>query len=192
MRRQTRPFIVEVKHRRAPTKKQSIWGNLNIAAVTAETMRDLEQDEPTSRPLIDSGALAIDVASDDNPPVEHKMPDPQEAETAEALTEVPAGVKPHNRRKGLHGRRRRRQHPGSGSQRKPRSQDQRRQTLSPRRRIPSAKPIPIRSVPRYTRGSRSRSAAACQPRPPSARRVYRSRPTINGRRPPKPSRRPPI
>lgn len=92
MKRQTRPFIVEVKHRRAPTKKQSIWGNLNIAAVAAETMRDLEQDELSSRSKIDSPAPAIDVASDVNPPVEHSMPDPQEAETAVALAEAPASV----------------------------------------------------------------------------------------------------
>lgn len=92
MRRQTRPFIVEVKHRRTPTKKQSIWGNLNIAAVAAETMRDLEQDERSSGPLIDSSAASIDVADNDNPPVEHTMPDPQEAETAEAVAEAPAAV----------------------------------------------------------------------------------------------------
>jgi hypothetical protein len=92
MRRQTRPFIVEVKHRRAPAKKQSIWGNLNIAAVAAETMRDMEQDDRTSAPLIDSGAASIDVAGDDNPPVEHTMPDPQEAETVEAAAEAPAAA----------------------------------------------------------------------------------------------------
>lgn len=92
MRRQTCPFIVEVKHRRASTKKQSIWGNLNIAAVTAETMPDLERNEPTSRPLIDSNAPSIDVAGNHNPPVENTMPDPQEAETVEAVAEAPAAV----------------------------------------------------------------------------------------------------
>lgn len=92
MRRQTRPFTVEVRHRRAPTKKKSIWGNLNIAAVTAETMRDMERDEPTSLPLIDSSASPIDVAGNDNPPVENTMPDPQEAETVEAVAEAPTAV----------------------------------------------------------------------------------------------------
>jgi hypothetical protein len=92
MKRRTRPFIVEVKHRRIPTKKPSIWGNLNIAAVAAETMRELEQDEPTSRPLIDSSALSIDVAGNENPPVEHTMPDPQEAETVETVAEAPAAT----------------------------------------------------------------------------------------------------
>jgi hypothetical protein len=92
MRRQTRPFIVEVKHRRTPTKKQSIWGNLNIAAVAAETMRDLERDQQTSWSFIDSGAPSNDVASNDNPPVENNMPDPQEAEKAQALAEAPASV----------------------------------------------------------------------------------------------------
>mgnify|MGYP001059696105 CR=1 FL=1 len=86
MRRQTRPFIVEMKHRRAPVKKQSIWGNLNIAAVAAETMRDLEGDAPTSASLIDSGAASIDVAGNDDQQVEHTMPDPQEAEAVEAVT----------------------------------------------------------------------------------------------------------
>lgn len=99
MRRQTRPFIVEVKHRHASTKKQSIWGNLNIAAVAAEAMRDLEGDEPTSAPLIDSGAASIDVAGNDNPPVEHTMPDPQEAETVEAVTEAPAAAEAHEPKK---------------------------------------------------------------------------------------------
>lgn len=92
MRQQTRPFIVEVKHRRSPTKKQSIWGNVNIAAVAAETMRDLERDEPTSLSLVDSGAPSIDAAGGDNPPVEHNMPDPQETETTEAIAEAPASV----------------------------------------------------------------------------------------------------
>jgi hypothetical protein len=55
-------------------------------------MRDLERDAPTSAPLIDSGAAAIDVAGNDNPPVEPTMPDPQEAETLEAVAEAPAAV----------------------------------------------------------------------------------------------------
>lgn len=100
MKRQTRPFIVEVKHRRAPTKKQSIWGNLDLAAVAAETMRDLEQDEPTSRSLIDSRAPAIDVEGNDIPPLERNMPDPQESETAEAVAETPASLEaPESKKK---------------------------------------------------------------------------------------------
>jgi hypothetical protein len=55
-------------------------------------MRDLERDEPTSGGLVDSGAPSIDVAGNDNPPVEHTMPDPQEAETAEAVAEAPVAV----------------------------------------------------------------------------------------------------
>lgn len=90
MRRQARPFV-EVKHKRAPSKKQSIWGNLNIAAA-AETMHDLEQDELASGFLIDSDAASIDVAGDDSPPVEHIMPDPQETEITEARAEAPAAI----------------------------------------------------------------------------------------------------
>ena len=102
MRRQTRPFTVEVRHRRASAKKPSIWGSLNIAAVTAETMRDMERGEPTSLPLIDSSASPIDVVGDDNPPVEDTMPDPQEAETVEAVAEAPAAAEaPEPKKKAL-------------------------------------------------------------------------------------------
>lgn len=100
MRRKTRPFIVEVKHRHALAKKQSIWGNLNIAAATADAMRYLEPDEPTSSSLIDSSATSIDVADNDNPAVEHTMPDPQETETVEAVNEAPAAIEaPASRKK---------------------------------------------------------------------------------------------
>jgi type IV secretory pathway VirB10-like protein len=90
MRRQTRPFIVELKRRRGGARKgQSIWGNLDMAAVAAETTLEFEQDRSTSQPFIDSDAPSIDVAGNDNPPLEHNMPDPQETETAEAVAEAP-------------------------------------------------------------------------------------------------------
>jgi len=101
MRKQKRPFIVEVKQKRSsPKKGRSIWGNLDIAAVAAETTRDLERNELISPRLIDSGAASIDVASNGTPPIEHKTPEPQEAETTETVVEASTDVEapePKNR-----------------------------------------------------------------------------------------------
>lgn len=42
MKRQSRPFIVEVKKKRGESARQrSIWGNLDLAAIDAETAREL-------------------------------------------------------------------------------------------------------------------------------------------------------
>ncbi|MER9243567.1 MULTISPECIES: hypothetical protein [unclassified Mesorhizobium] len=42
MKRQSRPFIVEVKKKRGDSARQrSIWGNLDLAAIDAETAREL-------------------------------------------------------------------------------------------------------------------------------------------------------
>lgn len=47
MKRQTRPFVVEVKRKRGDaTRKQSIWGRLDLSAITAETAERLEEIEP--------------------------------------------------------------------------------------------------------------------------------------------------
>jgi hypothetical protein len=57
MRRQSRPFIVEVKKKRGDlTRQRSIWGKLDLAAIGAETARDLAKSEPLAPPV-----TAIDV-----------------------------------------------------------------------------------------------------------------------------------
>jgi hypothetical protein len=44
MRRQTRPFVVEVKKKRGDTvRKLSIWGGLDLSAIAAETTERLEE-----------------------------------------------------------------------------------------------------------------------------------------------------
>jgi hypothetical protein len=58
MRRQSRPFIVEVKKKRGElTRQRSIWGKLDLAAIGAETARELAESELQPAP-----ATAIDVA----------------------------------------------------------------------------------------------------------------------------------
>jgi hypothetical protein len=64
MRRQSRPFIVEVKKKRGELRPQrSIWGELDLAAIGAETARELAESEPLAAPVraID-GALRPDQA----------------------------------------------------------------------------------------------------------------------------------
>ena len=57
MRRQSRPFIVEVKKKRGElTRQRSIWGKLDLAAIGAETAGELAESEPLAPPV-----TAIDV-----------------------------------------------------------------------------------------------------------------------------------
>jgi hypothetical protein len=57
MRRQSRPFIVEVKKKRGElTRQRSIWGKLDLAAIGAETARELAESEMQA-----AAVTAIDV-----------------------------------------------------------------------------------------------------------------------------------
>jgi hypothetical protein len=88
MKRQTRPFIVEVKHKRGnPKQSHSIWGDLDLSAIAAETKREINLSD---RQLIDSHVTPIDAEDGYNPRVEHLMADPQEAEPVQIINEAPA------------------------------------------------------------------------------------------------------
>jgi hypothetical protein len=51
LRRQSRPFIVEVKKKRGEiTRRRSIWGKLDLTAIGAETARKLAESEPLAAP----------------------------------------------------------------------------------------------------------------------------------------------
>jgi len=59
MKRQTRPFIVEVKHKRGTRKpRRSIWGGLDLSAIAAEA-RNEEQQLPNGQ-LVDSKVTVVD------------------------------------------------------------------------------------------------------------------------------------
>ncbi|MER8835946.1 transposase [Mesorhizobium sp. M0909] len=80
MRRQTRPFTVEVKQKRNYEKSaRSIWGNFDIAAAMAETINEVE---PLNRQLVDSTVVALDAEPLHKPRVEHFMANPLETESA--------------------------------------------------------------------------------------------------------------
>ncbi|MER9216049.1 transposase [Mesorhizobium sp. M0663] len=80
MRRQTRPFTVEIKQKRNYQKSaRSIWGNFDIAAAMAETRKEVE---PLNRQLVDSTVVALDAEPLHKPRVEHFMANPLETESA--------------------------------------------------------------------------------------------------------------
>ncbi|MHA6688548.1 transposase [Mesorhizobium sp. A556] len=91
MRHQTRPFIVEVKHKRGnPKQSLSIWGDLDLSAIAAETKRDSEEMKRPNHQLIDSHTIPIDAEVGHQPQAEHLMADQLEAESVQIGTEVRA------------------------------------------------------------------------------------------------------
>lgn len=93
MRRQTRPFTVEIKQKRNSQRSgRSIWGDVDLAAAMAETTRELKETELPNRRLIDSNVVALDADHIHKPRAEHLMADPLEAETLETAAEPAAKV----------------------------------------------------------------------------------------------------
>ena len=89
MRQQTRPFIVEVKQKRGARKaSRSIWGDLDLAAIAAET-REEAQQSPDGK-LVDSSVTVVDAEPQHNQRAEQHMADPQEAEPTRIGAEAPA------------------------------------------------------------------------------------------------------
>jgi hypothetical protein len=88
MKRQPRPFVVEVKHKRGARKsRSSIWGGFDLLAIAAETGNE-EQQLPNGQ-LVDSKVTVVDANSQRNSQAEQHMPDPQEAELPQTSAEAP-------------------------------------------------------------------------------------------------------
>jgi hypothetical protein len=91
MKRQTRPFIVEVKHKRGVSRQShSIWGDLDLSSIAAEATKQVEAVKPPKPPHIDSVVAPINAEDRNKPQAEHLMADPQETESTQILTEAPA------------------------------------------------------------------------------------------------------
>jgi hypothetical protein len=89
MRRNTRPFIVELKQKRSSFKRnRSIWGDVNLSAVLAETIAAADISEPSNRVLVDSGATHDDARDRHLSLAEHRMSDPNEVESRPATPEA--------------------------------------------------------------------------------------------------------
>ncbi|MGX5802678.1 transposase [Bradyrhizobium sp. Arg314] len=90
MRRQTRPFILEVKRKRGIQKdSRSIWGNFDISAALAETTRVSEATELPNCQTIDSNIISADPEYLFKSQAETPMPNPNGAEAAASPSESP-------------------------------------------------------------------------------------------------------
>jgi len=91
MRRQTRPFIVEVKQKRGNLKQsRSIWGDLDLSAIVAEATGESAEIKLPNHQLIDSAMIRVDADVGYQPRAEHLMADPKEAEPVQSGAEGPA------------------------------------------------------------------------------------------------------
>lgn len=77
MKRTARPFVVEVKKKRgSPAKRRSIWGDLDLSTVTADTSSDSEGiDEPAGHGGDLKPVVAFDREGDMDPAVTTMAPD---------------------------------------------------------------------------------------------------------------------
>lgn len=92
MKRQTRPFIVEVKQKRGKQKPgSSIWGGLDLSKIVTEMTQLSDGAQlPISEP-VDSSIRPIDAEDGDKSRAEHIMANSQETETVQT-TVAPAKV----------------------------------------------------------------------------------------------------
>ncbi|MGX9574263.1 transposase [Mesorhizobium sp. f-mel] len=88
MRRQTRPFIVEIKQKRGRQRRVGpIWGDFDFSAAIAETTNELEETELPNCQIIDSNVISADRERVFKLHAEPFMPDVKDAEPIEATSE---------------------------------------------------------------------------------------------------------
>ncbi|WP_245275578.1 transposase [Mesorhizobium sp. LNHC229A00] len=100
MKRQIRPFIVEVKQRRGKQKpSHSIWGDLDLSKIAMEMTQPDDAAQLPNSEVIDFSIRAIDAEGADKPQAEHTMADFQDAQTVQT-TVTPAKVEvPESKKK---------------------------------------------------------------------------------------------
>jgi len=87
MKRQIRPFIVEMKQKRGKQKPGgSIWGGLDLSRISAETIQQSDVAELPNPALVDSSTRPIDAGDGPKTRAEHIMADHQQAETVQTTT----------------------------------------------------------------------------------------------------------
>ncbi|MER8541360.1 transposase [Mesorhizobium sp. M1334] len=93
MRRQTRPFIVEVKQRRGYQKRDnSLWGDMDLSAAFAETTRQLEEMDTSNRQFVDSNIVTFNAERLDQAKEEHHMAETEHTEPLNAATKGAANI----------------------------------------------------------------------------------------------------
>ncbi|TIO26788.1 transposase [Mesorhizobium sp.] len=95
MRRQTRPFTVEIKQKRnSRTRGRSIWSDVDLSAAMAETTKELKGMELPDRRLVDSSTVTHDAESSNQSTLEHIMADPERVESTEPAAEGAVKAEP--------------------------------------------------------------------------------------------------
>lgn len=102
MRRQTRPFIVEVKQRRSYQKRDnSIWGDIDLSAAFAETTRHLEEIDTSNRRAVDSNIVNFNADHLDQAKMEHHMAETEHTDSLNTATKDAANIQaPETKKKG--------------------------------------------------------------------------------------------
>src|SRR5690349_111188 len=106
MRRQSRPFIVEVKKKRGElTRQRSIWGKLDLAAIGAETARELAVSELQAAAVTAIDVLRPDQTLPSTPVPELPVPEkiqsagPSDVEAEPAAPEIVGQPQPVSRKR---------------------------------------------------------------------------------------------
>ncbi|MER9756573.1 transposase [Mesorhizobium sp. M0166] len=99
MKRQIRPFIVEMKQKRGlPKRSHSIWGDLDLSNIATEMTQPAHAAQLPKSQVIDFSIRPLDAEEGDKPQAECMMADFQDAQTvqttgAPAKVEVPESKK---------------------------------------------------------------------------------------------------
>ena len=99
MKRQIRPFIVELKQRRGKQKpSHSIWGGLDLSKIATEMTQPAHAAQLQNSEVIDFSIRPLDAEEGETPQAEYIMADFQDAQTvqttvAPAKVEVPESKK---------------------------------------------------------------------------------------------------
>lgn len=88
MRRQSRPFIVEVRQKRGSQRRNgSIWGDIDFSAALAEASTELPEPASSNHEHIDSNIVARDAEGLQHRILGKQMADPEQGQSTGAATE---------------------------------------------------------------------------------------------------------
>ncbi|RUX20195.1 transposase, partial [Mesorhizobium sp. M7A.F.Ca.US.011.01.1.1] len=100
MKRQIRPFIVELKQRRGKQKpSHSIWGDLDLSKIATEMTRPAHAAQLPNSQVIDFSIRPLDAEEGETPQAEYIMADFQDAQTVQTTVAPAKMVVPESKKK---------------------------------------------------------------------------------------------
>lgn len=98
MRRQLRPFVIEVRQKRNLKKiDRSIWAGVDLSKAFAETTGQLEADNPPNQNLIDSNSVTLDAEPVQKEEVERHMADLEQTDPVEVAAKGEVAPDPNKK-----------------------------------------------------------------------------------------------